>query len=307
MHALWLENQRLSLREVPEPSPKAGEAIVRVLFAGVCNTDLELTRGYYPFTGIPGHEFVGEVDGKRVAGEINAVCHACDACRSGRPSHCENRTVLGIKNRNGAFAQFLSLPTENLHAIPDSIPTEEAVLIEPLAAALQIQEQVDVSADHRVLVVGRGKLGSLIARTLALTGCKLTVVRRGDAVPEKQFDVVVECSGNPEGFETARRAVRPRGTIVMKSTYAGELKLNASSLVVDEITMIGSRCGPFDKAIALLASRKIEVRDLIDATYPLEKAITAFGHAHRAGAMKVLVQCDTAGSSGRSAAPADMR
>ena len=291
MRALWLENQRLSLREVPEPAPKSGEAIVRVLLAGVCNTDLELTRGYYPFAGIPGHEFVGESDGKRVVGEINAACHMCDACRAGRTTHCENRTVLGIKNRNGAFAEFLSLPRENLHAVPDSIESEEAVFIEPLAAAVQIQEQIEISPDDRVLVVGHGKLGKLIARTLALTGCNLTIASRGDQVAQQRFDIVVECSGNPEGFEIARRAVRPRGTIVMKSTYAGELKVNASSLVVDEITLIGSRCGPFDKAIDLLAGRKIDVRDLIDATYPLDKAITAFGHAQRAGAMKVLVQC----------------
>lgn len=291
MRALWLENQRLSLREVPEPAPRSGEAVVRVLVAGICNTDLELTRGYYPFNGIPGHEFVGEVDGKRVAGEINAICGTCSACLAGRTTHCENRTVLGIKDRNGAFAEFLALPRQNLHAIPDSIPTEEAVFIEPLAAALRIQEQVAISPKERVLVVGHGKLGRLIARTLALTGCDLLVASRGDSAPERQFDVVVECSGNPEGFETARKAVRPRGTIVMKSTYAGELNVNASALVVDEITLIGSRCGPFDKAIELLASRKIAVSDMIDATYPLEKAITAFGHAQRAGAMKVLVRC----------------
>ena len=307
MHALWLENQRLSFREVPEPAPPPSEALVRVLIAGVCNTDLELTRGYYPFTGIPGHEFVGEAEGKRVVGEINAVCHTCNACRSGHPTHCENRTVLGIKNRNGAFAEFLALPRENLHAVPDSIATEEAIFIEPLAAALQIQEQVTISPDKRVLVVGHGKLGKLIARTIALTGCSSTVASRGAQVPERAFDVVVECTGNPEGFEIARRAVRPRGTIVMKSTYAGELKINASALVVDEITVIGSRCGPFEKAIELLAGRKIDVSDLIDATYPLEKAITAFGHAQRAGAMKVLVECGRGESSGRSGARDDTR
>jgi threonine dehydrogenase-like Zn-dependent dehydrogenase len=295
VRALWLENQRLSLRDVPEPAPQSSEALVRVLLAGVCNTDLELTRGYYPFTGIPGHEFVGELEGQRVAGEINAVCHTCNACRAGRPTHCEKRTVLGIKDRNGALAEFLVLPRENLHVVPDSISTSEAVFIEPLAAALQIQEQVAISRNERVLVVGHGKLGKLIARTLELTGCALTVVSRGSEVPQMAFDVVVECTGNAEGFATARRAVRPRGTIVMKSTYAGELKINASALVVDEITLIGSRCGPFDKAIDLLATRQIAVSDLIDATYPLDKAITAFGHAQRAGAMKVLVQCGTAG------------
>jgi len=291
MRALWLENQRLSLRDVARPAVPSGDALVRVLLAGICNTDLELARGYYPFIGIPGHEFVGELDGKRVVGEINAACHACEACREGRLTHCENRTVLGIKSRNGAFAEFLTLPAENLHEVPDTIPTEDAVFIEPLAAALEIQEQIAVSPDDRVLIVGHGKLGRLIERTLALTGCKLTVAGCGTIVSAKQFDIVVECSGSPAGFEIARRAVRPGGTIVMKSTYAGDLTFNASSLVVDEITLIGSRCGPFAKAIDLLGNRSIEVRDLVDATYPLDKAITAFGHAQRSGALKVLVQC----------------
>jgi threonine dehydrogenase-like Zn-dependent dehydrogenase len=288
MRALWLENQKLSLRtDVPTPDAP----MVRVLLAGICNTDIELTRGYYPFRGIPGHEFVGELNGKRVVGEINAACHVCDACLNGRPTHCQNRTVLGIKERNGAFAEYLTLPVENLHEIPDAIESEEAVFIEPLAAALEIQDQIKISPDDRVLVVGHGKLGRLIARTLALTGCSLTVASRGAAVPEKHFDIVVECSGNPDGFEVARRAVRPRGTIVMKSTYAGDLTINASSLVVDEITLIGSRCGPFDKAIDLLASRKVEVRDLIDAVYPLGDALAAFDHAQRKGALKVLIRC----------------
>jgi len=288
MRALWLENQKLSLRtDVPEPEAP----LIRTLFAGICNTDIELTRGYYPFRGIPGHEFVGELDGQRVVGEINAVCHTCEACRNGRPTHCEKRTVLGIKDRNGAFAEYLTLPVENLHVIPDSIETEEAVFVEPLAAALEIQEQIRISSDDRVLVVGHGKLGRLVARTLALTGCNLTVASRGAVVLEKHFDVVIECSGNPDGFEIARRAVRPRGTIVMKSTYAGALTVNASSLVVDEITLIGSRCGPFDKAIDLLAAKKVAVRDLIDAVYPLDDALTAFEHAQRKGALKVLLKC----------------
>jgi threonine dehydrogenase-like Zn-dependent dehydrogenase len=303
MRALWLENRQLRLRD--DVATPTGEALVRVLFAGICNTDIELTRGYYPFTGIPGHEFVGEWNGKRVVGEINAVCGTCEACRNGRPTHCERRTVLGIKNRNGSLAEYLTLPIENLHEVPDGITTEEAVFAEPVAAALEIQQQVTIAPDHRVLIVGDGKLGQLVAQTLALTGCRLTVIgrhrnkldllkRRGvetiETLPARKFDVVIECSGSPTGFAVARSALRPRGTLVMKSTYAGDLTFNASSLVVDEITMIGSRCGPFAPALRLLADRSIDVRPLISATYPLADAITAFEHAQRPGTLKVLVR-----------------
>jgi threonine dehydrogenase-like Zn-dependent dehydrogenase len=291
MRALWLEDRQLSLREIDVPTPPPGEVLVRVLATGICNTDIELTRGYYPFAGVPGHEFVGEVGGRRVVGEINAVCHQCAACRNGRRNHCEKRTVLGIINRNGAFAEYLSLPEENLHIVPDEVPTEEAVFAEPLAAALEIQEQVRVTPDDRVLVVGRGKLGQLIAQTLSLVGCSLLVVGRGDdAPPAKSFDIAVECSGNPAGFATARDALRPRGTLVMKSTYAGDLTVNASSLVVDEITLVGSRCGPMDKALALLAQRKVDVRPMLHATYTLAEAVAAFEHAQRPGVLKVMVK-----------------
>jgi threonine dehydrogenase-like Zn-dependent dehydrogenase len=291
MRALWLEDQKLSLREIDAPSPPPGEVLVRVLAAGICNTDIELTRGYYPFRGVPGHEFVGEVGGRRVVGEINAACHQCDACKALRTTHCERRTVLGIINRNGAFAEYLALPRENLHEVPDGVPTEEALFVEPLAAALEIQEQVSIGPDDRVLVVGNGKLGRLIAATLALTGCRLSVIGRHDRAPAvRSFDVVVEASGNPEGFAVARAAVRPRGTLVMKSTYAGALTLNMSSVVVDEITLVGSRCGPFDKAIALLAEKKIDVRPLLHATYTLDRAIEAFAHAQRPGVLKVMVR-----------------
>jgi threonine dehydrogenase-like Zn-dependent dehydrogenase len=305
LRALWLENRQLRLRDdVPRPMPSSGEALVRVLVAGICNTDIELTRGYYPFTGIPGHEFVGEWEGKRVVGEINAVCHACEACRSGRPTHCERRTVLGIKDRNGAFAEYLTLPAENLHAVPEEIETEDALFTEPLAAALEIQEQVSIGRNDRVLVVGDGKLGQLVAQTLALTGCQLMVVgrhrekldllrRRGintvDA-PKGKFDIAVDCSGNESGFALARAALRPRGTLVIKSTYAGNLTFNASSVVVDEITLIGSRCGPFAPALRLLAEKAIDVRPLLQATYPLQDAVKAFDHAQRPGALKIAVR-----------------
>jgi threonine dehydrogenase-like Zn-dependent dehydrogenase len=314
MQALWLEEKRLAVRDIPPPVAPPGEALVRVLLAGICNTDVELTRGYYPFAGVPGHEFVGIVEegpqdlrGKRVVGEINASCHECPACLAGRVTHCERRSVLGIVGRHGAFAELLTLPVENLHVVPDSLSTRRAVFTEPLAAALEIQEQVALGPRDRVLVVGDGKLAQLIARTLARTGCDLVVTGRherkrallaaagirsieGSDVRDRSFDIAVECSGSADGFAMARRALRPRGTLVMKSTYAGELTFNASSVVVDEITLVGSRCGPFAPALELLASGAIDPEPLIDATYPLGDAIEAFEHAQRPGVMKVLVE-----------------
>lgn len=315
MKAIWLENNQLQLRtDVPIPEAPAGEALVRVVRAGICNTDLELIRGYYPYTGILGHEFVGIVEqgssqlvGKRVVGEINAACGKCRFCLSKQPTHCENRTVLGIVNRNGAFAEYLTLPEQNLHPVPDSVPTDVATFTEPVAAALEIQQQVSIRSDDRVLVVGDGKLGQLVAQTLALTGCDLLVVGRhenklanlagrgiktglADAVTERAFDISVECTGNPEGFAIARRALRPRGTLVLKSTYAGHLTFDASSLVVDEITLIGSRCGPFPQALELLAQNKLDINPLIQACYPLEEGLNAFARAQERGVLKVLLE-----------------
>ncbi|WP_026732963.1 MDR/zinc-dependent alcohol dehydrogenase-like family protein [Fischerella sp. PCC 9605] len=315
MKGLWLENKQLQLRtDIPIPEPSSGEALVRVLCAGICNTDLELTRGYYPYNGILGHEFVGVVEqgpehllNRRVVGEINAVCGQCRFCRSGNSTHCENRTVLGIVNRNGAFADYLCLPVENLHPVPEHVPTEAATFTEPVAAALEIQQQVALRPDDRVLVVGDGKLGLLVAQTLAVTGCDLLVIGRhrdklanleargiktgfADAVTNRAFDISVECTGNAEGFAIARRALRPRGTLVLKSTYAGNLSLDASSLVVDEITLIGSRCGPFPPALALLAQGKVDVQPLIHARYPLSEGLAAFAHAQTKGVLKVLLE-----------------
>lgn len=315
MQGLWLENNQLQLRtDIAIPEPPPGEALVRVLCAGICNTDLELKRGYYPYAGILGHEFVGVVEqgpehlvNQRVVGEINAVCGRCRFCRSGQPTHCENRTVLGIVNRNGAFAEYLCLPIENLHPVPNNIPTEVATFTEPLAAALEIQQQVKLHPDDRVLVVGDGKLGILVAQTIALTGCDLLVVGRhrdklahleargiktgfADTVTDRAFDISVECTGNSEGFALARRALRPRGTLVLKSTYAGNLSLDASSLVVDEITLIGSRCGPFAPALDLLQQEKVDVKSLINARYPLADGLTAFERAQTKGVLKVLLE-----------------
>lgn len=314
MQALWLEDQHLQLRhDLPIPEPKPGEALVRVLQAGICNTDLELLRGYYPYAGIPGHEFVGVVERgpasllhQRVVGEINAACGQCHFCRRAIPTHCENRTVLGIVNRNGAFAEYLALPVENLHPVPDTVSTDAATFTEPIAAALEIQQQVRVDENHRVLVVGDGKLGQLVAQTLALTGCELLVVGRhraklahltargiatgfADAVTKRSFDIAIECTGNPQGFAIATGALRPRGILVLKSTYAGELTFDVSSLVVDEITLVGSRCGPFPQALQLLASTQVDVQPLIQARYPLSDGLAAFEEARQKGAMKILL------------------
>lgn len=316
MLGLWLAAGSLKVAaDIPAPEPAPGEALIRVLCAGICNTDLELQRGYYPFTGIPGHEFVGRVVsapeaagwvGRRVVGEINAVCGSCDACRAGRRTHCENRSVLGIKGRHGAFAELLTLPVANLHEVPDGVPDEVAVFAEPTAAALEVQEQVRIGPSERAVVIGDGKLGQLIAQTLALTGCELFVVGRHHSklerlsargiragvaaeLVQRRADVAVECTGDSEGLAVALRAVRPRGTVVLKSTYRGEATLALSPVVVDEISLVGSRCGPFEPALSLLAQGRLEVASLVDARYPLADAVAAFEHAARPGAMKVLI------------------
>lgn len=315
MLALWLENRNLTLRDDLEaPLVAPDEALVRVSCAGVCNTDLELMRGYYPFTGIPGHEFVGvveqgpaELQGRRVVGEINAACGECATCRAGRRTHCERRTVLGIVGRHGAFAEYLALPSVNLHLVPDEVSDDVAVFTEPLAAALEIQEQIDITRDDRVLIAGDGKLGQLIARTLAPTGCELRVIGRRpeklalleragirgateDETEPGSFDIAIECTGNPDGFDLARRALRPRGTLVLKSTYARKLTFDAAALVVDEITLVGSRCGPFGPALQMLSEGTIDPLPLIHGRYPLEHGIAAFERAGEADTLKILVE-----------------
>lgn len=323
MKALWLENRTLRFRDdLPVPRPAAGEALVRVLQAGICNTDLEMVRGYYPFTGVLGHEFVGVVEegpanivDQRVVGEINIACGNCPACHRGHRTHCETRQVLGLKGRNGAFAEYLTLPTANLHSVPESISTEAATFVEPLAAALRIQEQVAIGPDSRVLVVGNGKLGRLIAQTMALADCRLQIVGRrrqgltlsdsksievelSDDVPPASFDVVIECTGHTTGFDVARRAVRPRGQLVLKSTYAGQLELDISALVVDEISLVGSRCGPFAPALRLLAAGQIEVSPLIDARFPLRQGLEAMERARQPGSLKVMLEIADNGRGG---------
>ena len=316
MKAVWLENNQISLQDVSAPR-KPDEALIKIRKAGICSTDLELVKGYYPYTGILGHEFVGEVFeaqddswiGQRVVGDINVVCNQCEQCLNGRPTHCEHRTVLGIVNRDGTFAEFTTLPVANLHRVPDSVPDEMAVFTEPLAAALEIQDQINIKPTDRVLLVGAGRLGQLIAQTLALTGCDLRVVARHahqqnllkarnikviseeDAIAQPwRWDIVVEATGSPSGFALARKAIRPRGTLVMKSTYKGEMSVNFSSIVVDEINIMGSRCGPFEPALRLMESRQVDPTVLIAHEFKLEEAVKAFERAAEAGMLKVLVE-----------------
>lgn len=314
MKALWLEERELSLREVETPRPPH-EALVRVLLSGVCGTDIELTRGYYPYEGVIGHEFVGIVEeaptpgwaGRRVVGEINVACGTCEPCRLGNPTHCSCRTVLGISGRDGCHAQYVSLPLSNLLPVPDGVSDEAAVFVEPLAAAVEILQQVHVRPADRVLIVGAGRLGQLIARVLRLAGVELRVVVRHenqrallasagitaiaeDDVAPRSYDIVVEATGSSSGFELARSAVRPRGTFVLKSTYHGAVELDLSPLVVDEITVIGSRCGPFAPALRLLESGLVDPVPLIEATYSLDRAVEAMEAAQRPRAMKVLIR-----------------
>jgi 2-desacetyl-2-hydroxyethyl bacteriochlorophyllide A dehydrogenase len=314
MRALWLEDRELSVRDIDVPIAD-GETLVRVRLSGICGTDLELVRGYYPYTGVPGHEFVGEVVeapdsawvGARVVSEINAACGACATCRRGDVTHCERRTVLGIIGRDGSHAEFVRVPVENLHRVPDGVSDEAAVFTEPLAAALEILEQVHLRPDDRVLLVGAGRLGQLVARVLGLTGAHLRVVARHERqrellslagarcideadVGERCWDVVVEATGSPSGLEFARTALRPRGTLVLKSTYRDEVTLDLAPFVVDEITVVGSRCGPFAPALRLLEDGRVDPTPLIEARYPLSRALEAMEAAARPGTMKVLLE-----------------
>jgi len=295
MKAVVFDPQAGGLRldtDYAQPTPPPGEARIRTLLAGICNTDLEILRGYAQFEGVLGHEFVGR------------VVQAEDA---GNEIHCPQRTTLGIHDRDGALAEFFCLPARNLHPIPENVPDETAVFTEPLAAACEILDQVHIRPTDRVVVLGDGKLGLLIAQVVALTGCDLMVVgrhqdkldilaRRGIVTQigthglARKADLVVECTGRAEGFRTARELVRPRGWLVLKSTYHGRVETDLSSLVVDEIQVVGSRCGPFPAALRLLAQGLVDVQSLIEAEYSLDEAVAAFEHAGHRGSLKVLVR-----------------
>jgi threonine dehydrogenase-like Zn-dependent dehydrogenase len=316
MRALFVDGD-VTLMELPRPEPGPGEALIRVVVAGVCNTDLEILNGYMGFRGVPGHEFVGVVEkcrnehlmGRRVVGEINCVCRTCHYCKLDMPHHCLNRSVLGIASRNGAFAEYLTLPEENLHLIPDGVADDVAVFTEPTAAAFRITEQLEISPNDRVIVLGAGKLGQLIAQVLWLRTKKLVCVGRSawkldllnrlqirtahkDEPIESGADIVVEATGSPEGFARALELVRPEGTIVLKTTVAGDSRLDMSVPVINEVRIIGSRCGPFRPALEALALGNVEVKPMITETYDVADGVAALRRASARDVMKVLLRME---------------
>jgi threonine dehydrogenase-like Zn-dependent dehydrogenase len=305
-------------QERPRPEPLPGEALLRVLVAGVCNTDVEITRGYLGFAGVPGHEFTAVVEavngpdpagltGQRVVGGINAGCGACAWCARGLSRHCSSRTVLGILGRDGAMAEYATLPASNLVPLPEAVTDEAGVFAEPLAAAFEITEQAHVGPDDRVLVLGDGKLGQLCAQALALTQARVDLAGRHpaklalaasrgiqtlmpDQLPSgRLYDMVVEATGRPGGLMQALGLVRPRGIVVLKSTLAAGAPMNLAPLVIDEITLLGSRCGPFGPAVRALASGAVDVTTLVEAVYPADRAVEAFAHASQPGTLKILI------------------
>ncbi len=315
MRAVRLENHAVRVRNQPRPRRREGFALIRLLFGGICNTDLELARGYYGFSGTPGHEFVGEVVeadtkawiGERVVGEINLACEKCEWCRRGLGRHCPKRTVLGIVKHPGAFRDFLTLPERNLRRVPRDIPSQHAAFVEPLAAACEILDQVRIPSGALVAVLGDGKLGLLIGQVLKAHGAevhqygrhqeKLRIAaaagietRSSKKLPRAAYDWVVDATGSSEGLRQAAGMSRPRGTVVMKSTVHGLVAIDTAPVIVNEITLIGSRCGRFEPALRLLRSGKVRVDQMISEVLPLSSARLAFRRAGQSGVLKVLLQ-----------------
>lgn len=315
MKAVHLERGRVTVRRVSLPRRPEGFALIRLLTAGICNTDLELQRGYYGFRGTPGHEFVGEVleadtealVGRRVVGEINLACGKCEWCARGLGRHCPTRTVLGIVNHPGAFRELLTLPERNLHVVPAALSTEQAVFTEPLAAACEILDQVRIPRETEVAVLGDGKLGLLIAQALHAHGARVihygrhrnklgisaaagVETRPASKLPQTAYDFVVDATGSPEGLTQAVSMTRPRGTVILKSTVHGLLPLDTAPVIVNEITLVGSRCGRFEPALKLLRSGKVAVEKMVSDEFPLEEAPRAFERAAEKGVLKVLLR-----------------
>jgi threonine dehydrogenase-like Zn-dependent dehydrogenase len=315
MKALIIKDKIRYLSFYPKPLPKKGEVLIKVLLAGICNTDIEITKGYLNFKGVLGHEFVGIVEegeeksliGKRVVGEINIGCGKCQFCRSNLKNHCPNRVVLGIYNKDGAFAQYLTLPLENIHILPKNLKDEEAVFVEPLAACIRILEEIKIRKEEKVIILGDGKLGQLMAQLLKLYCRDLLVIgkRKNKLEILKKFnikgielkslrdieaDIIVECTGNVKGLDLALDLVKPKGTIFIKSTYNKRSSFDQSKAVVKEVKIIGSRCGPFKEAINLLKKKKIDPLPLISKVFPIEEGVEAFKYAMKREVLKVLLK-----------------
>lgn len=315
MQALYVESGEVKYKsDWPLPVPEDGQALIKVTLAGICATDLEIVKGYAGYEGILGHEFVGIVEegpeawlGRRVVGGINLGCGECDVCLGQGPEHCPERTVLGIIGHHGAFADYLTLPTVNLLPVPDALPDETAVFVEPLAAALRIREQILLPPSARVAVIGPGRLGLLIGLALSPGGAQVTMIGRSETSLElpirlglsasvatefddNSFDIVVEATGNRDGLVQALRMIRPLGTLVMKSTYAELADIDLTKVVVGELNVVGSRCGPFAPALRMLARREIDVSSLVEAEYALRDGQAALAHASRPGVRKILLR-----------------
>jgi len=314
MKALLFDGQIRFDKSHPVPERMHHEVLIRILQAGICRTDLEIVKGYMDFKGIPGHEFVGIVEespdealiGKRVVGEINVTCGKCIYCLSGIGTHCENRSVIGIQNRNGVFAEYVTMPVENVHLVPDGISDDQAIFVEPLAAAVGILGLVHIRPQDQIIVLGDGNLGLLCAQVIAQTGAQVLAVgkhpqkldilaRRNirvclhDELSREKVDVVVECSGSPSGLREALRLVRPRGTVILKSTFAGEPRITLVPVVINEINLVGSRCGPFLPALRLLEDNAVDVVSLISKRFPLEEGDKAFQAARNRNTVKVVL------------------
>jgi len=315
MQSLVLSKGRLQFKEIEVPTLSVGEVLLKVIKAGICQTDIELTKGYMDFNGVIGHEFVGRVVesgrkdllGKRVVAEINCACGECASCIRGNKNHCLHRTVLGILNKPGIFSEYAALPMENLHIVPESISDTAAVFIEPLAAALRIPQQIRVEDKERVLVMGDGKLGLLVAQVMKLhskfvwcsgrhkrnlsllKGKGIQIWDEKDEGGSQNFNLIVDATGNPESLAQALQRLSPQGRLVLKSTYHGDHGLDISKIVVDEFHIIGSRCGPFSDAIEILKHKTIDVEELVDGDYPLSCGIEAFSFAKKPGVIKVLI------------------
>jgi threonine dehydrogenase-like Zn-dependent dehydrogenase len=312
MRAIVLDNDVNLATDRPTPTPAPGEVLVRVVRAGVCETDLQLIKGYMGFRGVLGHEFVGVAEsgplaGRRVVGEINCACWSCETCRKGLPTHCPNRTVLGILNHDGAFADVIAVPQRNLHRVPDALSDDVAVFTEPVAAAFQIPAQITIGRNDRVAILGDGRLGNLCAQVLASLSDNVLVVGKhaeklailapmgiattllSDSLEARAYDIVVDCTGSESGLPTALKLVRPRGTIVLKTTVAGQQTLAWAPFVIDEVTLVGSRCGPFDQAIAALEKGQVQVQPLISQRFDLSRGLDALARAQTKGILKVLI------------------